>query len=113
MKKAIFSRGQNMSNKTNQKGKNSVFCAALGILLAFTSICSTAVAEPSYLAAITQITDNDYEDTTPRIWGNNVVWAGRYENSDFEILFWDGSTTIPVSSHGGNDWAPRIWGNVP
>lgn len=100
-----------MSNKTNQKGKQSVICAALGILLAFSSICSTTLAEPSYLVAITQITDNGYEDTMPRIWGNNVAWAGRYEDSDFEILFWDGNSTKPISSHGGNDLDPRIWGN--
>ncbi|NIP22421.1 MAG: hypothetical protein GWN67_20180 [Phycisphaerae bacterium] len=100
-----------MSNTTNQKDGKFVIRIAIGTLFFFILICSTVLAEPSYLPAITKITDNDYEDTMPQVWGNNVAWSGRYEGGDFEILFWNGSTTIPVSNYGGNDTNPRIWGN--
>ncbi|NIP22419.1 MAG: hypothetical protein GWN67_20170, partial [Phycisphaerae bacterium] len=97
-----------MSNATNQKGTNSVFYTALGILLALNTICSSAIALPPY--QIIKVTDNSYDDSNPRISGNNIVWKGS-DGNDTEIFFWDGSSIIQLTHNSYDDYYPQISGN--
>ena len=46
----------------------------------------------------------------PQIWDNQVVWEGLNEFWNYEIYFWDGSTTYNVSNSGDEaDHAPQIY----
>jgi len=97
-----------MSNTPNQKGKKTIFCAALGILLAFNTIWSPAIALPPY--QIIQVTNNNLEDESPQISGNNVVWYGS-DGNDTEIFFWDGDSITQVTYNSYDDYYPQISGN--
>ena len=57
-----------------------------------------------------QLTDNSYEDRTPQISGNKVVWAG-FDGADYEIYFYDGTTAFQLTSNDYDDSTPQISGN--
>ena len=51
--------------------------------------------------SIIQLTDNNYYDGQPQIYGSNVVWAGIDTSSggmQLKIFFYDGNTTIELST---------------
>lgn len=54
-------------------------------------------------ATITRITDNDYEDSSPMIDGEKVVWEG-FENGDWEIFIYDISTATTTKITDNNYW---------
>ena len=57
---------------------------------------------------VTQITDNDYADRSPKISGNSVVWMGFHDGNDWEIFFWDGITVTQVTDNDSDDMYPAI-----
>ena len=57
-----------------------------------------------------QITDNDTDDYSPQVSGNNVVWSGD-EGNDVEIYLYNGSQTIQLTDNDNDDGRPQISGN--
>jgi beta propeller repeat protein len=53
-----------------------------------------------------RLTDNDFDDENPQIWGNNIVWQG-----DGEIYFYNGFNIVRLTSNAINDENPQISGN--
>jgi len=101
-----------MSNKTNQKEKNNIFCFTIIILLAFTSASHMALGLPPYDPPyeIIRVTNNNYDNIDPQISGNNIVWQGGYYGSTQRIYFWDGSQVTTVASNSYEDLSPQISG---
>jgi beta propeller repeat protein len=58
----------------------------------------------------TQLTNNSYDDYSPQISGNNVVWQG-YDGTDWEIFFYNGTSTIQLTNNSYYDSAVGISGN--
>jgi hypothetical protein len=58
---------------------------------------------------ITRLTNNTYSDEAPKISGSNVVWV-RFDGSDAEIFFYDGTRTIQITNNSYDDWWPEIDG---
>jgi len=60
---------------------------------------------PGHLARaywkVTQLTNNDYQDSQPQVHGSNVVWFGHDESSggDRELFLYDGSSTTQLTSN--------------
>jgi len=42
---------------------------------------------------VTQLTDNDYDDTGPRLDNRQAAWIG-----DFDVFYWDGHTTSQITT---------------
>ena len=63
-------------------------------------------------ATISQVTNNSYEDSFPRIKGNHLVWQG-YVGGDWEIFLYDTATeeTTQITNNGYDDLSPRTDGN--
>jgi beta propeller repeat protein len=57
---------------------------------------------------ITQLTTNSYDDLSPQISGSNVVWTGW--DGDWEIFFYNGSTTTQLTINSTYDLNPCISG---
>jgi len=76
------------------------------ILLYFTT---TAHAQPENWI-ITQITDNDYHDGNPQIYGSNIVWAG-HDGNDYEIFFYNGNTITQLTDNNYDEYCPQIHGS--
>jgi len=64
--------------------------------------------------SIIQLTDNDYDDSQPQIYGSNVVWYGFDGNN--EIFFYDGNTTTQLTTNNNYsddyDWFQIYGSNV-
>jgi cysteine-rich repeat protein len=59
--------------------------------------------------SIQQLTDNDYDDRDPRVYGQHVVWTGFPDDpAKGEIFHYDGSTTEPITSDALDDHDPRV-----
>jgi cysteine-rich repeat protein len=58
---------------------------------------------------VQQLTNNAYDDETPAIRGNDVVWVG-FPDSDAEgeIFRYDGTTTEPLTDDDLDDFDPRV-----
>ncbi|UCF80044.1 MAG: pre-peptidase C-terminal domain-containing protein [Acidobacteriota bacterium] len=80
-------------------GKLALGAAALLVLLA----PGAAFAQ----CTTTQLTDNAFNDTDPRIHNGQVVWQG-WDGSDNEIFFWDGFTTTQFTDNASGDFNPRL-----
>ncbi|MGI0482621.1 hypothetical protein ACN4EE_17780 [Geminocystis sp. CENA526] len=61
-------------------------------------------------SGIIKITNNSTEDFNPQISGNNVVWSG-WDGNDYEIYFYNGTSTIQLTNNNTNDDNPQISGN--
>jgi len=59
---------------------------------------------------ITQITDNSFDDLSPKISGSNIVWYGS-DGTDHEIYLFDGTSTIQITDNTLDDTNPEISGN--
>ena len=60
-----------------------------------------------------KLTNNNYDDLSPQISENNVVWQG-YDGNDNEIYFYNasiGGTPIKLTNNNNNDLSPQISGN--
>ena len=62
---------------------------------------------------VKQLTNNDYNDQDPQISGSNVTWVAQVDWSDWEIMYFDGTTqdTRQLTDNGTSDLAPRISGS--
>jgi beta propeller repeat protein len=69
---------------------------------------ATAIEQSA--GTIIQLTNNDTDDGSPQISGNNVVWTG-YDGNDREIYFYNGTTTTQLTNNDTNDSEPQISGN--
>ena len=49
-------------------------------------------------------------DTTPQISGDKVVWQG-HDGNDFEIFYFDGTTTHQLTDNSYDDMYAQISGN--
>jgi len=59
--------------------------------------------------AITQLTDNDYNDSSAMINSNGqIAWTGAIGNVDREIFFYDGANIIQLSDNNFDDSQPWI-----
>ena len=59
---------------------------------------------------IVQLTNNHYDESSPQISGNNVVWQG-YDGNDTEIFLYNGKNTIQLSDNNYGDETLQISGN--
>jgi len=75
---------------------------AYGVLL---TVLGAALSVQGF--TITQVTNNDYWDTDPRISGSNVVWLDNEEASPKNINFFDGTSTTKV----GFGLDPDVYGS--
>jgi hypothetical protein len=56
-----------------------------------------------------QLTDNSYDDYSPRINDSGqVVWYGGWEESNYEIFLYNGSTTVQLTDNSFNDAHPEL-----
>jgi hypothetical protein len=60
---------------------------------------------------VTQLTDNDYDDTGPHISGSKIVWMGKVDGPDNEICFYDGSTITRLTDNSDYDSGSCISGS--
>jgi hypothetical protein len=98
---------EEVMKKNSRKIGAAVVAAGLSLVLTFVTIASAAWWSPP-----TQLTDNSWSDSNPRISGNNVVWRGfGGPGNTSEIYFWDGSTVTNISNNGFHDYDPQISGN--
>jgi cysteine-rich repeat protein len=59
--------------------------------------------------SVEQLTENDYDDVTPAIHGNDVVWVGFPDSNDEgEIFHDDGTTTEQVTDDDLDDFDPQV-----
>ncbi len=86
-----------------RSGLFRAFAAALLLLPA-----ASARGEPFW--TITQLTDNDYEEWSPKVSGPNVVWEG-YDGTDSEIFLYDGNATVQITNNSYQDYAPEVSGS--
>ena len=61
------------------------------------------------MSTIYQLSNNNFIDESPQIWGNNVVWQGN-DGNDYEIFFYDGTGTVQLTDNDTNDYLPQISG---
>lgn len=89
--------------------------------LALSLVVTTTLASVSYAVwpyEITKITDNDYDDRWPVINDHGqIVWAAN--GQDYEILYYDGSSTTQISNNDTQDRDPFlnnsgqiVWGGM-
>ena len=61
---------------------------------------------------ITQLTNNNRNDSNPAISGNNIVWVSNNgTGTDNEIFFYNGASTIQLTNNSYDDYATAISGN--
>ncbi|MDP7444058.1 MAG: hypothetical protein QGI87_06885, partial [Candidatus Bathyarchaeota archaeon] len=60
----------------------------------------------TYMEVI-QLTDNDYDDTSPQIHDGQVTWHGS-DGSDYEIYLYDGSSVTQLTNNEYTDYTPQI-----
>jgi beta propeller repeat protein len=63
-------------------------------------------------SSTTQLTNNNFNDANPQIYGSNVVWRG-YDGNDYEIFLYNGSRGIitQLTDNSFNDYGPQIYGS--
>ena len=59
---------------------------------------------------VTQLTSNGYNDYVTAISSNNVVWYG-FDGTDYEIFFYNGTSTIQLTNNSYDDYVTAISGN--
>jgi beta propeller repeat protein len=82
---------------------------ATGAAILAVSILSVIISTEG-LAAI-QVTNNDLDDFSPRLSGQNITWYmddGRGVMTGYEIMFYDGSNIIPITHNDTRDWNARV-----
>jgi hypothetical protein len=81
-----------------------LFLTIIGVLMTI-----SFVSAESY--TVIQLTDNEFDDTNPRINNNGqVAWQG-YDDTDLEIFFYNGSTTSQLTDNNYRDQSPDINNN--
>ena len=58
------------------------------------------------------LADTSFENKNPQISGNNVVWQGEGDDSDSEIVLYDGTQTRAITNNNFDDNNPQISGNI-
>lgn len=58
----------------------------------------------------TQLTNNSFNDTQPRISGNNIVWQ-QHDGNDLEIFLYNGTNTIQLTHNNYDDSFPEVSGD--
>ncbi|MDX9859224.1 MAG: hypothetical protein RBT76_15680, partial [candidate division Zixibacteria bacterium] len=53
---------------------------------------------------VTQLTNNDYDDTDPKVRNGRVVWSGYADGPDGEIFYWDGDSVIRLTDNNQADY---------
>lgn len=78
------------------------------VLLAFSAVF---LGHPGFAAdwRITQLTDNDFDERSPKICGGNVAWEG-WDGNDWEIFYYDGSIK-QLTNNDYDDTYPAICGS--
>ncbi len=56
-----------------------------------------------------RLTENDYEDSSPMVSGQHVVWQGK-NGEDWEIFLYDGTSTRQLTNNQHDDIEPRVCG---
>ena len=84
--------------------KKPLFLSALCVILI---LCLDSVCYSQYV--IKKISRNPYyDDTNPQINNNGqVVWEG-YDGTDWEIFFYNGTTTTQLTNNSYDDTHPQI-----
>lgn len=96
------------SSLRNQKRTWKVWIVVLVGLSALASINVSQAKEVSYTTI--QLTNNSFDDLSPKISGSKVVWqGGEYDN--YEIFFYNGKNTTQLTKNNFNDFAAQISGN--
>ncbi len=64
----------------------------------------------SYTHGLIQLTNRSITNSYPEISGSNVVWTG-WDGTDYEIYFYDGTSTTQLTNNSIEDQNPRISGS--
>ncbi len=56
----------------------------------------------------TQISDNDYYDIEPSVYGNQVAWVGEHDDN-YDLFFWDGQNEYKLTDTDGDDRRPSLY----
>ncbi|MEA3489097.1 MAG: hypothetical protein U9R44_01985 [Candidatus Omnitrophota bacterium] len=55
-----------------------------------------------------QVTDNTTNDQHPSLYNNEIAWQG-WDGTDYEIYYWDGTTTTQITSNTIPDRFPSLY----
>ena len=59
-----------------------------------------------------RLTDNNYDDKGPQIWGNHIVWEGQHNNADWEIFRYTPSLdVVQLTKDTLDDYRPAVSGS--
>ncbi len=61
---------------------------------------------------VVQLTDNDTNDSYPRVSGDTVVWSGMGTTGNWEIFMWRDGVTSQLTDNGLSNVQPRISGDL-
>ncbi len=56
---------------------------------------------------IINISSNNFYDLSPSLYDGKVAWIGAESGDDYEVFFYDGATTTPITSNDYDDLAVR------
>jgi len=76
--------------------------------IASVCLCPAASAVPGW--QVTQLTDNEYDDRSPKASEGQVVWVAD-DGNDTEIMFYNGTSTIQLTNNSYDETNPQISGN--
>ncbi len=54
-----------------------------------------------------QITDNDYDDIQPSLYGQSIAWVGRHDDN-YDLFYWDGQNEYKLTDSDGDDLNPSL-----
>ncbi len=57
---------------------------------------------------ILNISSNSFYDVYPSLHDGKVAWMGEVSGNDYEILYYDGATTAPITDNDGDDYNPKL-----
>ncbi len=55
-----------------------------------------------------QISDNDYDDKQPSLFGETVAWVGAHDGDNFDLFYWDGKNEYKLTDSDGDDLEPSL-----
>ena len=73
------------------------------------SLFASAIIATDVCADIIRLTNNSTQDEYPSTHSGNVVWQGGGYREDYEIYYWNGTTTIQLTDNTGYDGHPSVY----
>ncbi|NPA94708.1 MAG: hypothetical protein GXO58_04700 [Thermodesulfobacteria bacterium] len=54
-----------------------------------------------------QVSDNDYDDKQPSVFGQTVAWVGKHDDN-YDLFYWDGKNEYKLTDSDGDDLDPSL-----